>query len=69
VITVRVPVEVLIIAIIRKVRRETAAAQAQAEAPNSRVAHQVEENAEHAQQAAEKAAQAAQVIIIHVFRQ
>ena len=55
-ITVRVPVEVLIIAIVRKVRRETTVTQAQAEAPSSRVAHQVEENAKHAQQAAEKAA-------------
>ncbi|OJA19823.1 nuclear receptor coregulator, partial [Rhizopogon vesiculosus] len=43
-----------------QVRHETTAAHAQVEAPNSRVAHQVEENAEHAQKAAAKAAQAAQ---------
>ncbi|KAG2156651.1 uncharacterized protein EDB93DRAFT_1247354 [Suillus bovinus] len=43
-----------------RARHETTAAQAQAEAPDSRVSHQVEENAEHLQEAATKAAQAAQ---------
>lgn len=43
-----------------RARHETTAACAQAEAPNARVAHEVEENAEHLQQAATKAAQAAQ---------
>ncbi|KAG1885467.1 hypothetical protein F4604DRAFT_1726301 [Suillus subluteus] len=43
-----------------KARNETTAAHAQAEAPNARVAHEVEENAEHVQQAAAKAAQVAQ---------
>ncbi|KAG1813288.1 uncharacterized protein BJ212DRAFT_1301188 [Suillus subaureus] len=43
-----------------KARHETTAAHAQAEAPNARAAHQVEQNAEHVQQAATKAAQAAQ---------
>ncbi|KAG2044462.1 hypothetical protein BDR03DRAFT_939195 [Suillus americanus] len=42
-----------------KARHETTAAHAQAEAPNGRVAHEVEENAEHVQRAATKTAQAA----------